>query len=121
MGRVSGRLILEAVTAIVPDGDVMVGLLDLQAHSLLTVQAHDGTMRYAYLELVRGYAARPLAADPDSANSTQAAHAAFYLALAQESNSELLGPGMREAMQRQVMERSDFSCRVRVASNASRP
>lgn len=103
-----GGFTLEAIKAVVPDSDVMTSLLDLQAHSLLSVQAQDATPRYAYLDLVRGYAASLLASDSDAAIETQSAHAAYYLAQAEETAPDLQGPGIQEAMQRLVAERLNF-------------
>jgi predicted ATPase/DNA-binding XRE family transcriptional regulator len=85
----------EAVGAIgkVVDEDVLVLLGNLVEQSLVTVNTDEGGegARYGMLEPVRQYALERLEQSGE-AEVTRRRHAAFYLGLAEEGDSELRGP-----------------------------
>jgi non-specific serine/threonine protein kinase len=82
----------EAVTADAPEIDALAGVASLVDKSLLRqVDGPEGQPRYVMLETIREFGLELLAADPAETTTTREAHAAFYLALAEQSE-ERKGP-----------------------------
>jgi predicted ATPase/DNA-binding SARP family transcriptional activator/DNA-binding CsgD family transcriptional regulator len=76
----------------IEEGDVLDLLGRLVSKSLVIVQAgRSGVVRYGMLEPVRQYAWEKLGQSGE-AEAVQGRHAAFFLALAEEAEPELLGP-----------------------------
>jgi DNA-binding CsgD family transcriptional regulator/tetratricopeptide (TPR) repeat protein len=92
----AGGWTLEAAEAVgardeIEEGDVLDLLLGLIYKSLVVAEAETGgALRYRMLEPVRQYAREKLEASED-AGTIRSRHAAFFLALAQEGESELGG------------------------------
>jgi predicted ATPase/DNA-binding SARP family transcriptional activator/DNA-binding CsgD family transcriptional regulator len=77
--------------------DLLGGLLD---KSLVVAGAHeDGAMRYRMLEPLRQYAREKLG-ERGEADEVRDRHATFFLALAEEAEPQLAGPGQRVWMER---------------------
>lgn len=80
-------------------GDVLAGLAGLIEHSLVQVEAADEAEepRYRLLEPARQYALARLIAEGDEPGA-RAAHAAFFLALAEEAATRAMGPTLKETL-----------------------
>ena len=84
----------EAVSTTVgdTDADVLEGMASLLDKSLLQRTERDGgEPRFAMLETIREYGLEVLASGGE-AQATRQAHAAYYLALAEQAEPELSGP-----------------------------
>jgi predicted ATPase/DNA-binding XRE family transcriptional regulator len=91
----SGGFTLEAIEAVCPDpldstAEVLASLSGLIEHSLVGAQAGTAPRRYGMLEPVRQYAGEHLAASGEGA-ALRRRHADFYLALATEAETGLIG------------------------------
>ena len=115
---------LEAAEAVaaqptVLDLDVLDGLADLVDQSLVRrVDEHDGAARFGMLESIREFAAEVLAASGD-AEAVRAAHAAVYLALAEEAAPQLQGAEQRRWLD--GLERDHDNLRKALAWAIERP
>jgi predicted ATPase len=84
----------EAVSTAVDDtdADVLEGMASLLDKSLLQRTERDGEEpRFVMLEIIREYGLEVLASERE-AQATRTAHAAYYLALAEQAEPELSGP-----------------------------
>jgi predicted ATPase/class 3 adenylate cyclase len=103
----AGGCTLEAAEAIcaapagaVPLGlDVLEGLSRLVDHSLVQQREEDGEARFGMLQVIREYARERLEASSEQVNEAgsegealRRAHAAYYLAMAERAEPELIGP-----------------------------
>jgi predicted ATPase/transcriptional regulator with XRE-family HTH domain len=91
----SGGFTLEAIESICPDeshptAEVLASLSGLIEHSLVKAQAGTTPRRYGMLEPVRQYAGEHLAASGEGA-ALRRHHADYYLALAAEAETGLIG------------------------------
>ena len=92
----SGGFTLEAVEVVCPDvllptAEVLASLSGLIEHSLVTTQTGTTPRRYGMLEPVRQYAGEHLAASGEG-TALRRRHADYYLALAAEAETGLIGP-----------------------------
>jgi predicted ATPase/DNA-binding CsgD family transcriptional regulator len=88
--------------------DVLDGITLLIEHSLLRQSAgSEGEPRYEMLETVREYA-RDRLATSDERDVMQLRHAAFFLALAEVSEPELIGPNQTEWFDRLDRDKDNF-------------
>jgi predicted ATPase/predicted Ser/Thr protein kinase len=88
-----GGCTIEAIEAVCaePDLAVLDGVASLVDKSLLRqVEGPDGDTRFSMLETIREYALERLEASGDAA-TLQQRHAAYYLALAEQAEPELIG------------------------------
>lgn len=89
-------------------------LFTLSEHSLLLTEEALGKTRYRMLETIRAYAAT-CARESGEAGAMADRHAARYLALAQELESQLSGEGQLAALHRFALERENFLAGMRHA------
>ncbi|OLE22214.1 MAG: hypothetical protein AUG44_25380 [Actinobacteria bacterium 13_1_20CM_3_71_11] len=80
---------LDAATSLGTQGDLSATLANLVAKNLVVLERDSG--RYRMLETIRAYALAKLAVDP-SADEVYAAHARYFLDLAERSATGLTGP-----------------------------
>jgi predicted ATPase/DNA-binding SARP family transcriptional activator len=99
-----------------PDGDPLDLLAALVDKSLLTV-VEDGEVRYRMLETIRAYAAERLA-ESGEADAVRAAHAAYFLALAEEAEPKLLGGDQLVWLGRLTEEHDNLTAALRYAIDA---
>ncbi|HET7030202.1 MAG TPA: BTAD domain-containing putative transcriptional regulator [Candidatus Limnocylindrales bacterium] len=94
----AGGFTLEAAAAVCAgDGDATDRLERLVEASLVIAEERAGAMRYRMLETVRQYAAGRLA-ESGEAKVLHEAHAAWFVRLAEEAESELTGDRQAEAL-----------------------
>ncbi len=101
--------LIEAVcqTAVATGEAVLAGLGELVDHSLLrSVEARAGP-RFGMLETIREYAAERLAELPEEGQIRQR-HAAEFLALAEEGERQLSGPGEKEWLELLDLEHNNL-------------
>jgi non-specific serine/threonine protein kinase len=104
---------LEAASAVgfaddLEEEDVLDLLSSLVDKSLVVVEAsRDEVLRYRMLEPVRQYASQRLEAKED-AGSVRGRHAAFFVALAEEAEPELTGPGQEGWLERLEAEHDNL-------------
>jgi predicted ATPase/DNA-binding CsgD family transcriptional regulator len=93
LGVFTGGWTIEAAEAVSgPErADVLAGLTALADQSLIHQIESDGAPRFAMLETIREFAQERLAASPER-EAAQAAHAAYFLALAEDAQRRLRGP-----------------------------
>jgi predicted ATPase len=108
-----GGMTLEAVEAVCAalgdePGELLDGLTSLMDKSLLRQSEPEGEQpRFVMLETIREYGWEALEALGE-AEATRKAHAAYYLALAEEAEPELLGPRMAEWLRRLELEHDNL-------------
>jgi predicted ATPase/DNA-binding CsgD family transcriptional regulator len=108
---------LEAVAAIMSgageiDRDVLDGIRGLVEQSLLIqAEAPPGEPRYSMLETIREFGFERLAASGEE-NSTRSAHAAYYLALAEQAEPHLIASGSAAWVERLAIERDNLHTAV---------
>jgi predicted ATPase/class 3 adenylate cyclase len=106
----AGGFTLDAAEAVGAGGDIdgndVLSLLTNLVEKSLVAQDSDGE-RYRLLETVRQYAQERLA-ESGEADSARARHAAFYLAFAEKSMPELLGPKQGAWLARFDLERENL-------------
>ncbi len=91
-----------------PDLDILEGVESLYRNNLLTNEHSAGDEpRLRMLETVREYSLERLVARGDD-EAARRRHAAFYLVLAEEAESGLLGPQQREWLERLDSERDNI-------------
>jgi predicted ATPase/class 3 adenylate cyclase len=116
----TGRFTLEAAEAVcagddLPLDEVLDGLLRLVDKSLVLAEAgHDGRTWYRLLETLRQYGRERLVAC-GQAEATQARHATYYLALAEEAAHECFGPRLKEWLARLEAELGNLRMALRWA------
>jgi predicted ATPase/DNA-binding CsgD family transcriptional regulator len=86
---------------------VLDGLQELVDQSLLRPLRPPGAPRYLMLETIREFAAERLAGTPQAAR-LRAAHAAAFLALAQQAAGPMTGPGQKEWLERLDVEHNNL-------------
>lgn len=104
---------LAAIEAVAnPDGDldVLAGLSSLVDQSLIRQEEEaDGEPRFAMLATIRAFAEERLAAlDPAAVQAVHTAHAAHYLALAQQAAPALTGPSQALWLDRLEIDRDNL-------------
>jgi predicted ATPase len=106
----------EAVCAVLSDGDgagpVLDGVASLIDKSLLQHTEQEEEPRLRLLETIREYGLEALAASGEM-EATQRAHALYYLALAEEAESELEGPQQVRWLQRLEREHDNLRAALR--------
>ena len=108
---------LEAVAAITSGAgeigrDVLDGVRGLVEQSLLIqTEAPPGEPRYSMLETIREFGLERLAASGEE-NSTRSAHAAYYLALAEQAEPHLIASGSAAWVERLAIERDNLHTAV---------
>src|SRR5215207_6071760 len=109
----SGGSTLEAIEAVCDaEGDLPVDALDgvsslLDKSLLRQEEGLEGEPRFAMLETIREYAREELEESGD-AEEVKRAHAEYFLALAEEADPELKGPGQLEWLQRLETEHDNM-------------
>jgi predicted ATPase/DNA-binding SARP family transcriptional activator len=93
--------------------DVIASLVD---KSLVTATG-EAEVRYLLLETVRAYATERLA-EAGEADQVRAAHAAYFLDLAEQGEPELRGPGQIEWLARLSAEHDNFAAALRYVIEA---
>ncbi len=86
---------------------VLDGLQELVDQSLLRPLRPPGAPRYLMLETIREFAAERLAGTPQAAR-LRAAHAAAFLALAQQAAGPMTGPGQKDWLERLDVEHNNL-------------
>jgi len=106
----------EAVCAVLSDGDgagpVLDGVASLIDKSLLQHTEREEEPRLRLLETIREYGLEALTASGEM-EATQRAHALYYLALAEEAESELDGPQQVRWLQRLEREHDNLRAALR--------
>lgn len=111
----AGGFDLAAVQAVVPEGDVLPGLVTLVDHSLVMVEPGvDGRTRYRLLEPLRQYAEARLAAG-DHRDATRRRHAEHYLEVARRLDGELRTRQARDVLHRFEQDDGNFRAALDVA------
>ena len=90
---------------------VLDGLQELVDHSLLRPLPAPGPPRYLMLETIREFAAERLAGTPEAARFRRA-HAAAFLALAEQAAGPLTGLGQREWLERLDVEHNNLRAAI---------
>jgi predicted ATPase/DNA-binding CsgD family transcriptional regulator len=90
---------------------VLDALQELVDQSLLRPLRPSGVPRYLMLETIREFAAERLAGTPLAAR-LRGAHAAAFLALAQEAEGPLTGPGQQDWLQRLDLEHDNLRAAI---------
>jgi predicted ATPase/DNA-binding CsgD family transcriptional regulator len=93
------------------DATVLDGLQELVDQSLLRQLPAPGPPRYLMLETIREFAAERLAGTPEAAR-LRAAHAAGFLALAEQATGPLTGLGQREWLERLDVEHNNIRAAI---------
>ena len=104
--------VIESVCAEAGAGrTVLDGLQELVDQSLLRQQRAPGPPRYLMLETIREFAAERLAGTPEAAR-LRGAHAAAFLALAEQAARPLTGLGQREWLERLDVEHNNIRAAI---------
>jgi len=104
--------VIELVCAAADTGmAVLDGLQELVDHSLLRPLPAPGPPRYLMLETIREFAAERLAGTPEAAR-LRGAHAAAFLALAEQAARPLTGLGQRECLERLDVEHNNLRAAI---------
>ncbi|MFY9933415.1 MAG: AAA family ATPase, partial [Streptosporangiaceae bacterium] len=90
---------------------VLDGLQELMDQSLLRQVRPSGGPRYAMLETIREFAAERLAGTAEAARLHRA-HAAAFLALAEEADRQLTGPGQQDWLERLDVEHNNLRAAI---------
>ena len=103
---------LEAAEAVIDDGESALPMLDglaalIDKSLLQQVEGADQEPRFVMLETIREYARGLLTASGEAAEA-QRAHAAYYLALAEEAEPKLTGPEQRRWLERLAAEHENL-------------
>jgi predicted ATPase/DNA-binding CsgD family transcriptional regulator len=110
-----GGVPLDVIESVCAESDaglmVLDGLQELVDHSLLRQLPAPGPPRYLMLETIRGFAAERLAGAPEAAR-LRAAHAAAFLALAEDAAGPLTGLGQREWLERLDVEHNNIRAAI---------
>ena len=108
---------LEAVAAVTSGaGEIGLGVLDgvrvlVEQSLLIQTEAPPGEPRYSMLETIREFGLEQLAASGEEA-ATRAAHAAHYLALAEQAEPHLIVSGSAAWVERLAIERDNLHTAV---------
>jgi len=90
---------------------VLDGLQELVDQSLLRPLPPSGPPRYLMLETIREFAAERLAGTPE-AGRLRGAHAAAFLALADEAGRPMTGPGQKDWLERLDLEHNNLRAAI---------
>ena len=106
-----GGVPLEVIEPVCAQADagvrVLDGLQELMDQSLLRQVRPSAGPRYAMLETIREFAAERLAGTPEAARLHRA-HAAAFLALAEEAGRAMAGPGQQDWLERLDVEHNNL-------------
>ena len=94
-------------------GASVYSLLSLVDKSLVRREASG---RFNMHEMVRQYAAEQLQAVPGEQNDTQAAHAAYFVGLAEQAEARLYGPEQNDLLERLEREHNNLRAAIRWAT-----
>jgi predicted ATPase/DNA-binding CsgD family transcriptional regulator len=110
-----GGVPLDVLESVCAEADasktVLDGLQELVDHSLLRPLPAPGPPRYLMLETIREFTAERLADTPDAAR-LRGAHAAAFLALAEQAAGPLTGLGQREWLERLDVEHNNIRAAI---------
>jgi predicted ATPase/DNA-binding CsgD family transcriptional regulator len=100
--------VIESVCAeVATDVTALDGLQELADQSLLRQLRPSGSPRYLMLETIREFAAERLAGMPEQAARLRGAHAAAFLAMAEDAGRLLTGQGQKDLLERLDLEHNN--------------
>ena len=110
-----GGVPLDVIESVCAESDaslmVLDGLQELVDHSLLRQLPAPGPPRYLMLETIREFAAERVAGTPEAAR-LRGAHAAAFLALAEQAAGPMTGLGQREWLERLDVEHNNIRAAI---------
>ncbi|HET7244718.1 MAG TPA: AAA family ATPase, partial [Streptosporangiaceae bacterium] len=111
-GGVSLEVIEPVCAEAAAGATVLDGLQELVDQSLLRRLRPSGTPRYLMLETIREFAAERLEGTPEQAARLHEAHAAAFLAMAEDAGSLLTGQGQKDWLERLDLEHNNLRAAI---------